>query len=751
MSANWAPKFNGRPVVATAASNSLRKLLVESWSKADAYELAEAVVQLQLKNWEESEQELKKKSDSLEILGLDFGRVQYQSALGEYPEKDSESIIEASRLPYSIRCAGLKAMAHEDGGASSGDAREKKKSRVERQDELIADADEWILQNEGHLRFLSWKAKSSPNPWTYGLLRIEDLPTVLADGVYCVLADNAALKITRSDVASLPGFTVLGEKRKPADAMTDNVLRGLSWDNIFVAGGLIFGTLLTPQVPAGHPDVNKAEEWLASDIDLYIYGLSPKEANDKIRHVEDVYKSNLPAGSPFLVVRNSQTITFHSAWPRKRVQIVLKLMNSPREVLLNFDLDVCAAGYDGSNVWMLPRFVRAVETGTSIFTMDLINGHYLGDRKATRDQRVFKYANKGYGIRILPSYIASLSTYTSTQQTELISRGENLFPSPLTLQRLAKTSRKWTDQCIKRFLKRGHKNQPLYWPSRRYKPIETDGSRPAFTHALLESNVQRSSEPLGRSCLTGFSLFMRHVALWEEEVKGNIVIDDKYWAENTYGDGFARLSYDDSPEYEWDESFTLESFRESIESFNEREAEGFMETYDYISESDITVSAARVTYGSSVNDVLTKEKNIQIPLILKKSFIDFANTTVLKALEEAGIKDCPPPLEALEKDHDGERAFLWQLNSVLNWQMIDRRIDEIREILWALHRANEQTQYEDRIYHVMEQISKRAIRTSVEEEMEAFVIWVGRKPYHLNSRINAHFLVKGFNSMSLTG
>lgn len=192
----------------------------------------------------------------------------------------------------------------------------------------------------------------------------------------CVLADNAALKITRSDVASLPGFTVLGEKRKPSvyiqptiqafksswDAMTDNVLRGLSWDNIFVAGGLIFGTLLTPQVAADHPDVNKAEEWLASDIDIYIYGLGPEEANDKIRHVEDVYKSNLPAGSPFLVVRNSQTITFYSAWPRKRVQIVLKLMNSPREVLLNFDLDVCAAGYDGSNVWMLPRFVRAVES-----------------------------------------------------------------------------------------------------------------------------------------------------------------------------------------------------------------------------------------------------------------------------------------------------------------------------------------------------------------------------------------------------
>ncbi len=210
-------------------------------------------------------------------------------------------------------------------------------------------------------------------------MRIEDLPIVLSDDAFTVMPYNIAIKVTRSDVSSLPGFTVLGEKRKSAvylqptiqafkycwDIMTDNVLRGLNWDNVFVAGGLVFGALLTPQVPDAHTDytdVSKAEEWIASDIDLYIYGLNVKQANDKIQHIEEVYKSNLLAGSPFLVVRNSQTITFYSAWPKKRVQIVLKLVNSPREVLLNFDLDVCAAGYDGENVWMLPRFVRAMES-----------------------------------------------------------------------------------------------------------------------------------------------------------------------------------------------------------------------------------------------------------------------------------------------------------------------------------------------------------------------------------------------------
>lgn len=45
---------------------------------------------------------------------------------------------------------------------------------------------------------------------------------------------------------------------------------------------------------------------------------------------------------------------------------------------------------------------------------------------------------------------------------------------------------------------------------------------PLFSHAMLESYTENTSEPLGRSCLTGFELLMRHVALWEAEIDGRI-------------------------------------------------------------------------------------------------------------------------------------------------------------------------------------------------------------------------------------
>ena len=77
-------------------------------------------------------------------------------------------------------------------------------------------------------------------------------------------------------------------------------------------------------------------------------------------------------------------------------------------MLLNFDLDACAIGFDGSHVFMLPRCARAIETGYSVFTMDLVWGHHLGDRRASQDSRIFKYADRGFGIRLLPSYARSI-------------------------------------------------------------------------------------------------------------------------------------------------------------------------------------------------------------------------------------------------------------------------------------------------------------------------------------------------------
>jgi len=44
---------------------------------------------------------------------------------------------------------------------------------------------------------------------------------------------------------------------------------------------------------------------------------------------------------------------------------------------------------------------------------------------------------------------------------------------------------------------------------------------------------------------------------------------------------------------------------------------------------------------------------------------------------------------------------------------------------------------EDRHKFLMTNISKRAIRNTVEDEQEAFVRWVTRQPYHEETKFNA--------------
>ncbi|KAJ6491280.1 hypothetical protein C8R47DRAFT_444926 [Mycena vitilis] len=142
--------------------------------------------------------------------------------------------------------------------------------------------------------------------------------------------------------------------------MSDGLLKGLNWANVVVAGGFVPGTLLSVGILGGQ--LHGDPRWRASDIDVYIYGLSPREANKKVKHRFETFSSNLPAGTQTLVVRNCSTITFYARYPLRRIQIVLKLVESPKAVLMNFNLDVCAMGWDGTTFWMLPRAARALES-----------------------------------------------------------------------------------------------------------------------------------------------------------------------------------------------------------------------------------------------------------------------------------------------------------------------------------------------------------------------------------------------------
>ncbi|KIY61234.1 hypothetical protein CYLTODRAFT_363128 [Cylindrobasidium torrendii FP15055 ss-10] len=629
-----------------------------------------------------------------------------------------------TRIPYHIRAAGLAALIDKEEDLDAQTHKQSDGDSIEH----VSDQDEWILQNESYLRCLSHTVEKADysHHWSYGLVQISQLPAVLAQSLTIVDSYGSTLKLERP--GTLSGFCILGERRKSAlciqsstsafrsqwDYMTDGVLEGLDWSNIIAAGGVVLGTMLTRRdISTNWDTVHHPNEWLASDIDLYLYGLELDEANQRIKDIAQVYQSNLAPDAPFLIVRSSQTVTLYSTWPRKRVQIVLKLVQSPREVLLNFDLDPCAIGYDGKDVWMLPRFVRAIETGYTNFTMDIIGGHYLGDRKASRETRVFKYADKGFGLRFLPSYLSSL----------VDDNDQPVASIPPTLDRRANQARKWTRRCIEEFVKRRHKNTPSYYCKPAY--LVVDSTTPVLSHGTLAQHMRCAEEPLGHSALAAFSVLMRHVALWEEEFKGNIFIYDHVFAENTYEEG---LPMDNTPACKWGPGFDTVRFAANIDEFNDNETRDVVGCLPLVlgfpPPSVWSSPVQRLTYNDSVDDLFSPASDIQVLLILSQRLMDYANTVLMEALDTAGHTKHPKPLKIVARndgDIHGPCVVVWRLDYILNWQMVDRRIDEVREILWAYHRLFSRDLSAYRTRYIESQLSKRVIRQA---EFDEFKIWV---------------------------
>lgn len=239
-----------------------------------------------------------------------------------------------------------------------------------------------ILRNECHLR------GTRPEHWSDGLVQLSKHANAVFAGS---TPSDTARTIHRPALSPddpIAGYTFLDQKRahsiriQPSTSafaerfhqLSNGLLRGLNWNNVCVAGGLALGTLLSPDTAPVVNETNptttsststkhvNASQWKHSDIDIYIYGLGPVHANKKLQHIFETFKSNLPPGAPALLVRNSKTVTFFSHYPLRRVQVVLKQVESPRDVLLNFDLDVCAVAWDGKEVWLLPRACRALQS-----------------------------------------------------------------------------------------------------------------------------------------------------------------------------------------------------------------------------------------------------------------------------------------------------------------------------------------------------------------------------------------------------
>ncbi|GBG29004.1 BTB/POZ domain-containing protein KCTD7 [Hondaea fermentalgiana] len=201
--------------------------------------------------------------------------------------------------------------------------------------------------------------------------------------------------------------------------VTDSVFEELSWENVFLAGGSVLAALqrtpgrINKCAPAtsqeyiramsdwhqgcpGSDSVEKRSTLCHTDLDLFIYGLkTEEEANAKVKEIADQLGG-------FRVKRTKHAITFSSnnrydsdvdeEYRTPAVQIILRLYESPAEILMGFDIDCCCVGYDGSTVWALPRAIRAISRGFNLID--------VARRSPTYESRLAKYGKRGFRVAV---------------------------------------------------------------------------------------------------------------------------------------------------------------------------------------------------------------------------------------------------------------------------------------------------------------------------------------------------------------
>ncbi|PPQ97562.1 hypothetical protein CVT26_002347 [Gymnopilus dilepis] len=171
-------------------------------------------------------------------------------------------------------------------------------------------------------------------------------------------------------------------------------MRTQDWNNVIAAGGSVLACLVSPGANSSSRRLNEvfhSDAYASSDIDLFLYGLNAAQAELKMM---DIYKAVRAAAPEWRVVcvRKATTISIHTEYPFRPVQVVLRLYQSPAEVLAGFDVDSACCAFDGRKVWVNPRGLTAIVRQTN--TIDITR------RSMSYEIRLAKYAERGFEIYV---------------------------------------------------------------------------------------------------------------------------------------------------------------------------------------------------------------------------------------------------------------------------------------------------------------------------------------------------------------
>ncbi|KAL5409584.1 hypothetical protein PMIN04_010972 [Paraphaeosphaeria minitans] len=173
----------------------------------------------------------------------------------------------------------------------------------------------------------------------------------------------------------------------------ESSLVDMDWSNVVAAGSSVVTCLLP--VPEKHKESKRALRQYyhetvapASDVDLFMYGLSEEEAVNKIIEIEKRIKDSILTETT--TIRTKNAITIASQYPTRHIQIVLRIYKSVSEILTGFDVDCSCAAYDGNQVWAAPRALTAYMTQAN--TIDLTR------RSPSYESRLSKYSHRGFEV-----------------------------------------------------------------------------------------------------------------------------------------------------------------------------------------------------------------------------------------------------------------------------------------------------------------------------------------------------------------
>ncbi|KAH9949869.1 hypothetical protein B0H21DRAFT_819796 [Amylocystis lapponica] len=110
----------------------------------------------------------------------------------------------------------------------------------------------------------------------------------------------------------------------------------LDWNNVVAAGGSVQACLnpvpefakVSKRALRKHFHTNA---YPTSDVDLFLYGLTPEQAEAKTISIYEAVRDAVPWD--VTCVRTKHTVSIHSQYPYRAVQIVLRLYTSPAEIV----------------------------------------------------------------------------------------------------------------------------------------------------------------------------------------------------------------------------------------------------------------------------------------------------------------------------------------------------------------------------------------------------------------------------------